>query len=321
MRALIVATLVLAGATAAYHARAGEPPAAIPLWRAARDGKVSVHGGSTGSYSQAQVTIQNRTDGELSVDVNGSYLMPLGDYQRLGLGLLQKGSSVTEVTLPRGASATVTVLSVCMDVHKHSPDTSTRFSLASVAAPTPIHRALEQWKKSPELDQSSVQCAVWNTEPAQVRAGQKNAKGQIISGLPEATHKVAVCDGVVYALVGPGELMAAAPGAEFQPVAQDVEDVVACEGAVHALFRVAPAAVTSGTRERRYCVSRLENRTWTEEVTVAKLGRLEWATSGIAILALGAELDLLTGKPGGRAAVSRSIGKATDQLVPVKGGA
>jgi hypothetical protein len=317
----LVPVLLLLGVTLGLAARAAEPRSAIPLWKAAKEGKVSVTGRSLGSYTGAAITIQNMTAEEVSVDVNGSYMRPSGDYQRLGFGLLERGSKVTEVTLARHEKTKVNVLSVCMDQSKHSPMESTSFTFVTEEAPGPISSALKHWKDHPKLDQGDVQYEVWGGPQATTHKRVRPVVGPVPVDLPDGTRKVAVVEDTVYALVGPGELLAARKDEEFRSVASDVEDVLALDGTLHVAFRTAPAPVTSGTRERRACIARRESGRWTEELTVAKPGQLAWVTTGHALVVDREELILLNGRPGGPAAARKSVGNAHDLVIPIAEGA
>jgi hypothetical protein len=316
----LVTTLAGAGLLGARTARPDEPAPAVPLWKAFKEKKVSVRGRSLGSYSEASLAITNRTKEDITVDVNASYLRPSSDVQPLGMGLLKRGSPVTEVEVQAGRTVTLDVLSVCMNVNRHAPSESSGFTLAEEECPGAMGKALKHWKEHPKLDQGLVQSDVWGF-PRPEKHKRPDAVPVPVD-LPALTHKVAVASGIVFAIVGPGQLFAAAPGSELKPLASDAEDMVALEDGLHVLFRTAPAAVTSATVERRPCVAHWEGeRRWKEEVTVAKLGRLAWAAEGAALIAEERELALVRGTPGAATSTRKVIGAASDPVVLSKTGA
>jgi hypothetical protein len=334
--ALTTSTL-LAPARAQDGARRGESPAAatsatvavvestanaVPLWQAFKRQHVRVSGKSTGSYNRARLAISNKTGKPLTVDVNASYLRPsTSSVQPLGIGLIQAGRGDTTVRLPpSGKEVVVEVLSVCMKSGASSPCESTSFALATEPAPGSIGTALRAWKEKPDLPQSDVQTIVWGGTPRApeppLETGEVDVVRRVPCDLPEHTTRVAVANGIVFALAG-GELKRARPGEELETTATAVEEILADGGSIHALCRSSPTARSSDTRERRPCVARWDVAAgcWTDEIELEAPARLLWARDDAAIVAEERGLVLLTGSS------RRAIGRANDRVVATDAGA
>jgi hypothetical protein len=333
--ALTTSTL-LAPARAQDGARRGEPPAAttsatvamestasaVPLWQAFKRQHVRVSGKSTGSYNHARLAISNKTGKPLTVDVNASYLRPsTSSVQPLGIGLIQAGRGDTTIPLPpSGKEVVVEVLSVCMKSSASSPSESTSFALATEPAPGSIGTALRAWKEKPDLPQSDVQTIVWGGTPRApeppVEMSEVDVVRRVPCELPEHTTRVAVVNGIVFALAG-GELKRARPGEELETTATAVEEILADGGAIHALCRSSPTARSVDTRERRPYVARWDVAAgcWTDEIELAAPARLLWARDDAAIVAEERSLVLVTGSS------RRTLGRATDRVVATDPGA
>jgi hypothetical protein len=315
---LAVSVLVLATAVV----RAEEPRGVEPLWRAASDGHVKVTGGSAGGYDRAHLEITNTSECPVTVDVNGSYLRPSGSGERvqpLGIGLLQAGSGKTTIEVPTGKKVEVVCLSVCMDGGAHSPNPQTLMFLVKEPAPAPIARLLDQWRKKPNLNQGSVQSAVWGAAASLPPGGEATPvkPPEETTLLPEHTKRVAVIDGVVYCLLEHGELLCIRPGELPEVVGRNVSEIHPDGRAIYALCHAAPEARPTKTPERRFSVNRFDvgQRSWVETEELDGPSHLRWAREDAALVSCEGRLWLYS--KGER----KGLGDAADLVVGTDVGA
>jgi len=289
-------------AHAQERATVGPVTTALPLWLAAREGRVHVAGRSKGSHDSAHLAITNAGADPVVVDVNASFLAPVHirtAVQPLGLGLIdEEKKGTTEVLIEAHGTRAIDVLTVCMDQAAHSPDGTIEFCLAPCEAPTPVANVLKNWRAHPELDQGSIQSKVWEVAPPHLGAPPPPRPSEPCD-LPAATKQVAVAAGVVFALGQDGVLREARAGEAWSPVAASVVDVVAdAEGAVAVLARTrldAEPGVARSTGET-WCVARRDatRGRWTDVLETARGGRLLWAGRGAALLEQGDAVCLHT---------------------------
>ncbi|MBI4567564.1 MAG: hypothetical protein HY719_04120 [Planctomycetes bacterium] len=159
--AIVIAAVGLIGALGApMVARAGQ---VVPLHVGASQGKILVKATPRSSYSLQQVTIENRLDVPLAVDLNAESLLPPpgSSSQRVGLGFIRGTNGETAVRLAPRATWTGEVTSVCRDSGRACPTPGEQFVLSATPVTPPERAVLQFWAFNPTLDQSAVNGRVW----------------------------------------------------------------------------------------------------------------------------------------------------------------
>jgi hypothetical protein len=332
-RSLLVASL-LAFSAASVHA--GDPET-VPLCQAAKDGLVTVEVLEVQGHQRAHLRIKSKTDKDVAIDVNGSYLEPPDGpkVQPLGLGLVD-GELKPVVSLAAHATVEPWILTVCMNLHAASPASARGFKLAKEKAEGAVGKALAAWREHPETQQGLVQSAAWgrgDSSPARPERreeppGPRRPPSPVVAApvplegmdLPAGTSRVAVIAGEVFALTETGTLSSANPECEWVETGTDVLDFVADRTSVHALF---------ANRVARWFV--YGSGKWAPELEGEERGRLLWATEGAALLDQGGEVRLVGPKglmrsfaagsfvvPGEKDLVVATPGNGATELVRVK---
>jgi hypothetical protein len=175
---MAVAALLLVGLTRADEAFAEDAPAsgleaAVPLDRAVSQGLVTVRGDTPESYSTVRVTIENRTDSPVIVDVAGRHLVPTtGPVQRLGLAhpttpvdpTPGRRPGTSPLTLAPRETRELRVNSCCLDAGKECPRPKDRYVLSKAPTPPVAEAALRWWVDHPAAPQGVVNAAIWQRQ-------------------------------------------------------------------------------------------------------------------------------------------------------------
>ncbi len=168
----------------------------VELHKAVNLRQVSARAEGLGGYSMVRLEIRNLTEGALLVDTAGSYLVPNGRYQRLGLGtpVVARTSSARRL-IPLGPKGTWQgdVNSCCMDEGLSSPAQGIDFSPGAGPSPERVYKALRIWAACPGLTQSEVNSVVWGH--TDVRSLEEKANGLGLSFLPDLKKSRLKADG------------------------------------------------------------------------------------------------------------------------------
>ncbi|HNT30282.1 MAG TPA: hypothetical protein PKL83_05010 [bacterium] len=143
---------------------------ALSLDRAVEKGKVEVDAVGNGNYSNISLTLTNKTNDSLDVDLNGTYFTPPegSSSQRLGVSHIEGTDGDSTVDLGPKEKKQVKASAFCIDASKGIPGYDEDFTfgghVSDIEERPYLDEILEWYKNNPDASHYEVQDAVWSVE-------------------------------------------------------------------------------------------------------------------------------------------------------------
>ncbi|HKB14999.1 MAG TPA: hypothetical protein VKF62_02990, partial [Planctomycetota bacterium] len=208
----VAAFLLIARAGADGPAPTVPAPAASPgvltLDRAVAQGVVEVRGAAPQGFSSVLLTLENRTESPVVVDVSGRHLVPTtGPVQRLGLSHPTtpvdpepgRISGTFPIRLTPHERREIRMNSCCPDAGKGSPGPKDRYVVSSSPTPPLVEAALRWWTDHPKAPQGMVNSAIWQEQLALLREAPRRGEREPAPAWPKGRF-VRSYGGVLYLL-------------------------------------------------------------------------------------------------------------------------